>query len=109
MRLALNGADGLAFTAPDCPTSQIVDGLDSLRFGWPEPPAASQMRFFIPPAEIFGSATVKPPKIIVRTFRVTPSPRRVGPQTFTLPGGIARLTVTDSGTNRLTIRLIRVR
>lgn len=109
LRLALNGADGLGFTAPDCPTSQIVDGLDGLRFGWPEPPAAGQMRVFIPPAQIFGTAKVKPPRVIVRTFQVRPTPRRVGPQTFTLPGDIVRLTATDFGTNRLTIRLIRVR
>lgn len=109
LRLALNGADAIGFTAPDCPTSQIVGGLDGLRFGWPTPLAFDQMTVFIPPAQIFGTAKVKPPRVIVRTFQVRPTPRRVGPQTFTLPGDIVRLTSTDFGTNRLTIRLIRVR
>lgn len=109
LRLTLNGADGLGFTAPECPASQIAGGLDSLRFGWPTPPAVGQMSVFIPPPLIFGSKRVKPPRVIVQTFAVRPSPRSVGPQTFAPPGSPVRLTATDFGTNRMTIRLIRVR
>ena len=79
-----------------------MDGLDNLRFGWPTPPAVDLLQVFVPPRVIFGSA-----KVIVRTLVVRPSPRKKGPVTVSL-GGIAGLTFTDFGTNRMTLRLIRV-
>ena len=102
LRLRLNGSATIGFEPPECPTSEIVGGLDFLRFGWPNPPAVDLLQVFIPPRVIFG-----PGKVIVRTLVVRPSPRRKGPVTVSL-GGIARLTHTDFGTNRMTIRLIRV-
>lgn len=99
LRLQLNfsGVEPLG-----CPDSQVAT-LDSLRFGWPAPPAAERLETFLPRRDVFD----KRKRAIVLRINVSP-PRRVGPTTFTLPGGVLRITETNFGTNRVTIRLVRI-
>ena len=82
----------------DCPHSEIRGGIPSLRFAWPSQPKLPQ--FSIPPRVIFGKK-----RVIVRTEES--GQRKEGPTSGTV-GGLS-FTVSDFGSNRATIRLIRVK
>jgi hypothetical protein len=101
LQLKLNSSTVIGFQPPECPLSEIAPGLDSLVFGWPTPPAMARLTTFLPVKDIFG-----PAKVLVRTINVTPAKR--GPEMFSLAGLVSG-SQTNFGTNRVTIRLIRVK
>lgn len=87
----------------DCPLTEIRPGIPTLHFGWPAPPKLPQ--FIILRDEIFGKKGVRKKKVIVRTVD-TGDPLKRGPMSGTTAG--LTYTVSDFGTNKATIRLIRV-
>lgn len=86
-----------ALPESDCPHSEIRGGIPALEFGRPTPPKLPQ--FAIPPGVIFGTK-----KVIVRA--TDSGPRKSGPKTVTIGNLVG--TISEFGSNRATIRLIRV-
>lgn len=97
LRLTLNSFTALPEI--DCPVSEIHPGVSSLLYGWPFPVRKDKMQVPISPAQIFGTR-----RVIVETFDtgiVNAPPERVA------IGSLSGLR-TNFGSNRVTIRLIRV-
>ena len=82
----------------DCPKSEVRGGIPSLYYAWPTPPPLRPFRVAV--STIFA----KTPKVIVETRR-TPILKK-GPQTVTI--GSLHGTVSEFGSNTLTLRMIRV-
>lgn len=97
LRLALSPL--AALPEIDCPVSVISPGLDSVLYAWPNPIKRNAMVVPISPARIFGTR-----RAIVETFDtgVLSDP----PETVNL-GSISGQR-TNFGSNRVTIRLVRV-
>lgn len=79
-----------------CPVSQVYGGTPDLKYGWPAAPAVRPE--VIAPALIFGTRTAFVVRLAALPKR-TSEPISSGP----LSGG-----VRDFGTNRVTVRFIRV-
>jgi hypothetical protein len=83
----------------DCPVSQIDPGVDSLLFGWPFPVKAKEMRFPLNLGQVFGSR-----KVIVETFDTG----IINAPVESVAIGTLIGKRTNFGSNKVTVRLIRV-
>jgi hypothetical protein len=94
LRLRLSGLGAVSDIR--CPVSQVYGGTPDLRYGWPTPVALRPEP--IPRAQIFGTARVVVARAVSGTRRTT----------MPISAGALSGSATDFGSNRATIRLIRL-